>query len=307
MAEVILGIGSNEREREKNILKAVELLDEDEKVTVQKLSPFYETKPIGPSTEPFLNGATLITTSRKPAELLGVIKNIEKLCGRKPSKKWGEKRPVDFDILLYNDIVIDMEKLKIPHRALTERDFALQPLIDLNPELVHPSLKIPMVELLKNIRCKTIISGPIKLPSKINYEILEHTADIGFETSAENFKKLIETSAMSLADMMVKREKLSESIRVETSVEGFDLQELIIGLLQEIIYYFEIKKFLPLRVVVKPGSRAEPAKGGKITVVMFGSKIIEEDVELIVKAATYHMIDIRREKNQYKARIYLDI
>lgn len=139
MANVLIGIGSNIGERKENIGKAISLLKE--KCRILKMSPLYETEPIGYRyQEWFLNCAIKVKTSLKPQELLDFLQSIEKRLGRVRTIKNGP-RTVDLDMLFYGKKIINESNLIVPHPRLHKRLFVLKPLKDICPDFVHPILK----------------------------------------------------------------------------------------------------------------------------------------------------------------------
>ncbi len=150
---VYLGFGSNLGDRKKNILNAYELL-ERRGISILKKSSFYESIPYGVKDQPnFLNSVALVETSFGPLKLLGVVKDIEKELGRVKTYRWGP-RVIDIDILFYDKIVLDSKLLTIPHKDLPKRCFVLIPLCELNCDLYHPRLQIPISLLLDKLECK---------------------------------------------------------------------------------------------------------------------------------------------------------
>lgn len=138
--KVYLGLGSNLGERRKNIEDSLTLLRENPSIEVKKVSTLIETEPEGMKKQPlFLNGVAEIETELSPLLLLKLLKSVERALGRKSARRWGP-RTIDLDILLYGDLIVDNDKLKIPHPLLTERDFVLAPLKEIAPEVVHPLL-----------------------------------------------------------------------------------------------------------------------------------------------------------------------
>ena len=148
MSKVYLGLGSNLGDREENMRKAIQLIGERVgKVTKQ--SSFIETDPWGyESANRFLNAVILCETIKKPREVLLLTQQIERDLGRKTKRHFKKNdvgstsvetesysdRPIDIDILLYDDLTIDEPDLQIPHPLMQERDFVMIPLKELtNP------------------------------------------------------------------------------------------------------------------------------------------------------------------------------
>ena len=143
MHKVYLGLGSNLGDREENICKAISLIDE-RVGKVLRQSSLIETEPWGfESSNRFLNGVILCETTLSPREVLKATQKIERELGRKKkskvegrrSKVEGQRskveyadRPIDIDILLYDDWKVDEPDLKIPHPLMQERDFVMTPL-----------------------------------------------------------------------------------------------------------------------------------------------------------------------------------
>ncbi|MBQ9677370.1 MAG: 2-amino-4-hydroxy-6-hydroxymethyldihydropteridine diphosphokinase [Prevotella sp.] len=134
--QVYLGLGSNMGDREANIRKAVSLIQERIGEVVRQ-SPLIETEPWGfESDNRFLNGVILCHTALTPRQVLKVTQKIERELGRKKktsptanrSTLTYHDRPIDIDILLYDDLTVDEPDLKIPHPLMRERDFVMIPL-----------------------------------------------------------------------------------------------------------------------------------------------------------------------------------
>jgi len=136
-----VGLGANLGPKEVTILRAVDLLGAESGIEVLELSQLRETEPVGVVDQPtFLNGAVALETSLSPWELLDVMLRIEQGLGRvRDDERWGP-RTIDLDLLVYGDEVMDEPGLRIPHPRLHERRFALEPLLDLEPELDIPGL-----------------------------------------------------------------------------------------------------------------------------------------------------------------------
>ena len=141
-----VALGSNLGDKEANLRKALELLQE-RSVEVVKTSSFICTEPYGVTDQPqFLNGVCEVRTSLVPLALLHTLLEIEQEMGRVRLRHWGE-RNIDLDLLLYEDVVMDTEELKLPHPDMQNRDFVLLPLAEIAPKLVHPILQKSIEEL----------------------------------------------------------------------------------------------------------------------------------------------------------------
>ena len=133
--EVYLGLGSNLGDREAVLLQAIKLIDE-RVGQVLRHSSFIETEPWGfESTHRFLNAAVCCETTLTPREVLQVTQQIERDLGKRKrhaTKRQKEinyqDRPIDIDILLYDDLIVDEPDLKIPHPLMYQREFVMRPL-----------------------------------------------------------------------------------------------------------------------------------------------------------------------------------
>ncbi len=142
-----LSLGSNIENKALYLARAVGALIADEKCEVIDCSSIYETSPYGKKDqENFLNSVIFISSDYSVQDLLKRIKEVEIEVGRTNFERWGP-REIDIDILLYNDLVYADEKLSIPHIELTERDFFIEPLLEINPDAMHPAFNISLREL----------------------------------------------------------------------------------------------------------------------------------------------------------------
>ena len=151
MSRVFVGLGSNEGDRHAQLSRAARALGGLARTRLVQMAPIYETAPVGPPQPDFLNTVVELDTRLAPQELLRELKRLEQKLGRRPSmQRWGP-RPVDLDVLLYDDLILQEPELTIPHPRLHERWFVLEPLAQLAPELVHPVLKQPISALLEQV------------------------------------------------------------------------------------------------------------------------------------------------------------
>ncbi|MGC8120099.1 2-amino-4-hydroxy-6-hydroxymethyldihydropteridine diphosphokinase [Marinobacter sp. VGCF2001] len=133
-----IGLGSNLAEPAAQLARAVSELAGLPGTTLVAQSPFYASRPVGPQDQPdFVNGAVHLHTSLSPHELLDGLQAIEQAHGRERLQHWGP-RTLDLDLLLFGETTIADLRLKVPHAELPNRDFVLQPLLDLSPGLTLP-------------------------------------------------------------------------------------------------------------------------------------------------------------------------
>jgi 2-amino-4-hydroxy-6-hydroxymethyldihydropteridine diphosphokinase len=140
MTMAYVGLGANLGDREGTIRAALAALDARPDVAVVAVSSLRETDPIGYLDQPrFVNGAAALDTELGPRELLDALLDVERELGRVrgDGPRFGP-RPIDLDLLLHGDLVLDEPGLVVPHPRLHERLFALEPLAELDPALVVP-------------------------------------------------------------------------------------------------------------------------------------------------------------------------
>lgn len=144
MHEVYLGLGSNLGDRRRNIARAIQLIGERVGQVVRQ-SSLMESEPWGfDSSHLFLNAVVLCRTDKTPRQTLHLTRQIERDLGRRktadsPSVQGGANRqyadrPIDIDILLYDDLVVDEPDLKIPHPLMQKRDFVMIPLNEIKQD-----------------------------------------------------------------------------------------------------------------------------------------------------------------------------
>ena len=136
--DAFIGLGSNLKQPAAQLARAVSELAALSSTVLVAQSPFYASRPVGPQDQPdFVNGAVWLRTSLPPHQLLDQLQVIEQAHGRERIRHWGP-RTLDLDLLVYGNQVLNDKRLTVPHRELANRDFALQPLLDLKADLVLP-------------------------------------------------------------------------------------------------------------------------------------------------------------------------
>lgn len=134
-----------------NLRRALSRLKSLPQVKLRQVSSIYESEPVDHRGQPdFLNGVCKIATRLPPGRLLPLLQTIEKEVGRRNTVPKGP-RIIDLDILLYDDLVLAQEELTIPHPGLHQRKFVLLPLLEISPDLPHPSLGKRLDELLAEL------------------------------------------------------------------------------------------------------------------------------------------------------------
>lgn len=181
-------LGSNMGNRFEYLQNAVNSLFE-EVGSIVKISSVYETPAFGFEGDPFFNCAVWLQTDMKPSKVLKTILEIEKKMGRKRNaSKTYASRPIDIDIIFIDDLVLNSEKLIIPHPELEKRKFVLQPLAELNSHLIHPVSSKNIIKLLAETEDKSTLqkqskwlSNPMKdfNISQFNYIAIEGNIGAG--------------------------------------------------------------------------------------------------------------------------------
>ncbi|MFN0060958.1 MAG: 2-amino-4-hydroxy-6-hydroxymethyldihydropteridine diphosphokinase [Myxococcaceae bacterium] len=151
MSEVVyVGLGSNLGDRHRNLRAAIDALGRIDAVTVEQVSAFYDTAPVGPEQPRYLNAVVEMSCALSPMQLFSILKRIEVEVGRTPGPKWGP-RVLDMDILLWGERVVAEPALQIPHVEMHRRRFVLEPLAEIAPHARHPLLALTASEMLAQV------------------------------------------------------------------------------------------------------------------------------------------------------------
>jgi len=158
LATAYLSLGSNLGDRLQNLKRAISLIEESDKISIQNGSAVvYETEPVGYENQRwFLNLVLEVETSLDPLPLLDHLLSVEEQMGKKREKKRGP-RNIDVDILLYDNRIVNSDRLTVPHPRMHQRRFVLIPLTQIAPQLLHPLLKKTVKELLDGCEDKSIV------------------------------------------------------------------------------------------------------------------------------------------------------
>lgn len=152
---IYVAMGSNLGNRQANLAMALRMFEP--LARVETVSALYESPPQPPAPPPpYLNAACRIVTGLSPDALLRHLKRIEHLIGRRDAQRWAP-RPIDLDIALFDDQVLDGDDLTVPHPRLTERAFVLRPLLDLDPDLTHPASGERLADVLARVGSDSLV------------------------------------------------------------------------------------------------------------------------------------------------------
>ncbi len=148
---IYLGLGTNLEDRKLHLDQAIDFLSE--RIKIEKLSPIYDTPPVGNTNQPrFLNMVIRVSTRLPAPTLLFMAKGIESKLGRVPIDS---PRPIDIDSHFYGDQIINTPpQLVVPHPRIADRTFVLMPLADIAPDLIHPGNKKTIKQLLDEAKGK---------------------------------------------------------------------------------------------------------------------------------------------------------
>jgi len=149
---VIISLGSNIGDKQDNCQQGIDRLLATGKATLVKKSRFYRTSPTDYLDQDwFVNAAVQIKTSLEPVDLLEILQMIQQQAGRPKSGIRFGPRVLDLDIIFFNQLVMKTSMLEIPHPRMHKRRFVLQPICDIDPDIVHPLLNMSVKALLNQL------------------------------------------------------------------------------------------------------------------------------------------------------------
>lgn len=207
-SKVILSIGSNKGNRLENIKKCIGLIHNKIAVVIS-VSKVYETPSWGFESDAFYNCALLVYTSKSPEKILEEVLSVEKELGRIRSNcNEYQAREIDIDIIIFDEKIIKIETLEVPHPRMQDRLFVLKPIEDLQTDFVHPILKKNISELI--LECPDTSEFKIvgKLEKPLDKYNLERFNSIVIEGNIGAGKTTLAT-------------KISEDFNAKLVLEGF--------------------------------------------------------------------------------------
>ncbi len=137
MSTAFIALGANTGNREANLRMALRAMTR--MARVQAVSGLYESEPEGGAQQPaYFNAVCRIETGLEPPALLRFLKGLEHEIGRRPAPEPAGPRPIDLDILLFDDRVVELDGLTVPHPRMASRAFVLGPLAEIAPDIIVP-------------------------------------------------------------------------------------------------------------------------------------------------------------------------
>ncbi len=151
-----IALGSNVGDSRNTLAGALTSLANTPGIVLEKYSHWYQTKAVGPPQPDYLNGCAVLRVTLSPEALLHKMLTIEARFGRIRRERWGP-RTLDLDLLLFDDLILDLPGLQIPHPRLQERAFVLVPLAEIAPYWVEPMSGMAIADLVQTIDCAGVV------------------------------------------------------------------------------------------------------------------------------------------------------
>ena len=152
-----IALGSNIGDSRAILDSALKVLNDTPGITVRCCSSYYSTDPIGPAQPDILNACALLEVELTPQDLLETLLDIEQQFGRVRYERWGP-RSLDLDLLLFEDVILDIPNLQVPHPRMTQRGFVLVPLAEIAPDWIEPVSGEAIATLLQKVDCSGVRS-----------------------------------------------------------------------------------------------------------------------------------------------------
>lgn len=155
IARCAIALGSNLGDSRTILENALSAIAHTPGITLQSQSSWYQTAAVGPPQPDYLNGCAILEVERSPQELLETLLQIEVKFGRVRRERWGP-RTLDLDIILFDDLVLDLPNLHLPHPQMSVRAFVLVPLAEIAPAWIEPISGKAIAELVKAVDCSQV-------------------------------------------------------------------------------------------------------------------------------------------------------
>jgi 2-amino-4-hydroxy-6-hydroxymethyldihydropteridine diphosphokinase len=159
LSRCAIGLGSNLGDSRSMLTGAIDSLQKHPQIELIAVSRWYLTAPIGPPQPDYLNGCATIKTNLEPLDLLNTLHSIESEFGRIRQEIWGA-RTLDLDLLFYDDLIIDLPTLQIPHPRMLERAFVLVPLAEIAPNWLEPKSRDSIASILDRLEYSGVKISP---------------------------------------------------------------------------------------------------------------------------------------------------
>jgi 2-amino-4-hydroxy-6-hydroxymethyldihydropteridine diphosphokinase len=155
IARCAIALGSNLGDSRTILENALIAIAHTPGITLKSQSSWYQTAAVGPPQPDYLNGCAILEVARSPQELLEILLQIEVKFGRVRRERWGP-RTLDLDIILFDDLVLDLPNLHLPHPQMSVRAFVLVPLAEIAPTWIEPISGKAIAELVKAVDCSQV-------------------------------------------------------------------------------------------------------------------------------------------------------